>query len=199
MKDNVSVKDILDQALETNWTYTNDFDLTINNNMVKFKWSETEFGKIIQKCVMNIDLPPFTSPESDFVLGGERRIGTKIFEAFRFTIKFRDFEFGELRRFFEAIWIAQQYHYKEDIRTSVSVSKMIKERKVETFQTDEALITEVSNFNFDSTGSGIGEFTVSFISNKVSDKLVSRFGEHTFIENFDRNLKKKDPNKIKDI
>lgn len=185
----MAIKDVIDIALNTKWTITDNFEVDITNPKVVF-WEPTEMGTIIQKSLLSIDVPTLTSPESDYVIGGERRLGVKIFEAFRFTMRFRDFEGGQLRRYFEAIWIAQQYEYFDNIKTSVKIDSILNlDLKKNIFRTEDALITEVSSIQFDNTSTQIAEFSVAFIANKISDELVTKFGEHTFIENFKDTLK----------
>lgn len=183
----MGIKTIVDSALNTNWTLTDDFNVKLENSSIQFWSNSSEHGTIINKCLMSIDIPTLTSPETDLVMGGERRIGVKQFEAFRFTAKFRDLEGGELRRYFEAIWVAQQYMYFDKIKTNITITVPHltpdnKERII--FKTEDALITSVSSIQFDNASTQIAEFDVTFIANKFSDDVLDEFGHHKFIENF---------------
>ena len=186
----MAIKDVMQNALNTNWTLTDNFEVYMANPAAaKYFGSLDIFKDSIEKSLMTIDAPTLTSAEADNILGGERRLGVRMFEAFRFTMKFRDFNGGYLRRFFEGIWMAQQYKYPKDIQSSVSINQdtgngEFDSNIVNIFRTSNALITSVSALNFDNSSTQIAEFDVTFIANKYSNEDFTGFGESTFIDNF---------------
>jgi len=173
----MAVSDIVKKISNTNWFLTDNFEVTINNNTVKTGHFEN-FADDVRKSVVSVTLPELTANENDQVIGGERRIGVQLFEAFRFSVKFRDFNGGQLRQFFEAIWVKQQYEYFDDIRSSVTITTSAGTGQNATilFASQDCLITGISAFSLDNNSTAIAEFDVSFYTNKFSDDLVSGFG-----------------------
>lgn len=181
----MAIKEIIDLALRTSWTDTSDFEVIITNKKAKSIYTDSQLKGIIPKSLISIDLPSLNSQESDTVQGGERRIGVKMFEAFRINAKFRDFGAGALRTYFEAIWMAQQFEYFDDIKTSIKIQAPRGDGFDNIlFYTDDALITSVSSIQFDNNNAQIAEFDVTFICSKFSNELAKNFGESKFIENF---------------
>lgn len=184
------IQRIVNQAVKTDWTLTDDFELYFYNPKISldsFVVTAGEESLSILKSIVSVDIPQLSSAEMDEVSGGERRIGVKMYESFRFTVKFRDYDALSLRRYFEAIWIAQQYEYFDDIKSTVFVEN----KGINVFNTTDALITGISSIQFDNTSTQIAEFDVSFISNTLSDATIDMFGSHVFDRKFTDSLDKR--------
>jgi len=166
------INDVLEKAKNANWTLTDDFEFFFNNSSLI---SPTNLAESLELGVIAINVPELTSPEIDEVLGGERRIGVRLFENFRFTIKFRDYGGGAIRRYFQTIWVSQQHMYFDDIKSTVSINSTGKT----IFYTTDALITSISSINFDNNSTQIAEFDVTFLARSYSDEFVSGIGTNT--------------------
>jgi len=173
----MAISDLVTSISNTNWFLTDNFEVVINNNKVSTKEFDN-FANDIRKSTMSVTLPELTANENDQVIGGERRIGVQLFEAFRFSVKFRDYDGGKLRQFFETIWVMQQYEYFDDIKTNVTISTNASSSQNATilFSSEDCLITGISGYSLDNSATAIAEFDVSFYTNKFSDDLVSGFG-----------------------
>ena len=174
----MAISRIVKKINNTNWFFTDNFEIEFRNQSIT---EMQDINDLLKMCVMSVDIPPLSAPESDIVLGGERRIGVQMFETFRFNIRFRDFDNGTMRKYFEAIWIAQQYEYFDTVKSSV---KIIGTNGKVLFDTTEALITTISSIQMDNSTTGIAEFDVSFIAKRSSDEVISEFGSDKISELF---------------
>jgi hypothetical protein len=160
------------------WTRTDDFHVFISNPIV----SQTDSldNNIFEMAIESITLPSMTSSEQDNVIGGERRIGTKIFESFRFSITFRDFGGMSIYRWMQSIWITQQYEYFDEIKSHIKMEN----NGVILFETSDALITSISELSFGHSTEAVATFTVQFICNKFSNNSVKDFGSQDYMDYF---------------
>ena len=185
-----SIESIVKLATNTKWTLTSDFEVTLENKFIKYPMNintEDQWSSTLAKSIVSINSPDLTAAEVDEVLGGERRIGVRMFEAFRFTIKFRDFDGGLFKRYFENIWVAQQSTYPDDVSTKILIhaqGKLV-------FGAENCLITSVSGINFDNGSAQIAEFDVVFISNSYSSQSVSEVGTNSWNASFDPTITNK--------
>jgi len=176
-----SVNDIVQKATKRNWFLTDNFEVYFHNPKIP---DPTEnFGSTLQTCVINVTVPALNAAPTDIILGGERRIGVQIFETFKYTITFRDFNSGQLRRYFEAIFISQQYEYFNDIKSTIT---MYTNDGTLLFHTEDSLITSISEFTLDNLSTQIAEFAVSFEATRLNDDLISGFGSEKVSELFSK-------------
>jgi len=177
------IRDIVAASQDTAWTLTDNFEISISNKSIE---SPDDFGFKLPLCVVSIDLPPLDSAENEQVLGGERRIGVNLFELFKFSIKFRDYEGLKLRQFFETIWIAQQYEYFDNIVTSITLRVQDSKGKGSylLFDTDQALITNIGTISFDNSSTSIAEFDVNFVAKSFSDNVIDDMGSELIYDQF---------------
>jgi len=166
--------------LNANWDLTDEFTIFIRNNYVN-NLSNKEFLKIVEKfneylkyCIVSFTLPTLTAQETDVVLGGVRRVGVKMSESFRFSITFRDIEGGIFRKYFETIWIAQQFEYFDDIKTYIQVWA----NNSFMFKSEDCLILSVNPITYTQAGANFTEFTVEFITPTYSDSIIKNYGSN---------------------
>jgi len=168
---------------DTNWTLTDDFEFVFNNGLIPISNLNITQGTpedAISSAIISVDIPELTAAESDVVAGGERRMNVRMQELFRFSLRFRDRDALKLRRYFEKIWMAQQYEYFETIKSSIE----IKNKGVLIFGTFDAMITGISSITFDNNTTAIAEFTLQMVCRTYSDIDVKTFGDSTNVDNF---------------
>ena len=165
--------DVITDILTTDWDISDDFKVEIVNNFVTHKLKLVD--RLIQagnSGVISVDLTPLSSQEIDNVIGGIRRVNVRMYESFRFGIRFRDYNGGELRKVFTDIWVAQQYMYPDEIASKIT----IKQKDKVMFESDKCLITGVAQATLDNTNSTITEFEVTFITPTFSNTEIKDFG-----------------------
>lgn len=175
----MKLDDIVSKAYNTNWVLSDEFIVEIDpskpNDITQDEWN---------MAIISMTTPELSSQTSDLVLGGSRRITSRIQDVFRFTITFRDFDQNKLRSYFETKFALQQKLYPEDIETEIIVRHLKKDIGSIIFST-RALITNISGANFNNSESGIQEFTVSFSSSWITNNNIPFFGTSTFNEYID--------------
>lgn len=184
------LQSIIQDITRTNWTFIDDYEFTFSNPNPGFDLSDFIYkspdnegaANVMAKSIISVDIPVLTAPEIDTVSGGERRIGVRMHEMFRFSAKFRDSESLGLRRYFMKIWAAQQYEYFDDIKSTVVITN----NEVEVFRSNNIIITGVSPVQFSSDNTQIAEFDVQFISNVYGDVDLTDFGHSKYIDKFAR-------------
>ena len=181
-----SISNIIKQASLTKWNLTDDFDLFFSNTKINVNDVLNEVNNnIFDLCTISLSMPSMSAPEIDDVLGGERRIGVRMHEAFRFNIRLRDLYGGKLREYFSLIWIAQQYEYFDDIKNTVKITQ----GDYIIFESNDAIITGVSGISYDNNNTAIGEFEINIVAKKFSSDLIVSYGASNFIDYFDKTLK----------
>jgi hypothetical protein len=163
------------------WDLTDDFGVTFNNNYISGKLPDKLKSTFTNEstwkyAITGVALPPLSSQEMDVVLGGTRRNNVRMHESFRFSITFRDFENGSLRKIMTAIFVAQQYEYFDNIKSSIEIFKGEGEGKTVMFQSDNCLILSIGAQSFGHDQSAFSEFTVNFISPAFNDELIKDLG-----------------------
>ena len=167
----------------TPWTLTDEFTFIYHNKLIpidKMNIMTSTSQDAINASIMSVSVPELTSAEIENVSGGERRSGVKMNEFFRFEAKFRDQDALKMRRYFEKIWMAQQYEYFNDIKSHVIVTH----RGVQVFWTSSALITGISAVEFNNETTAIGEFTLQFVSRNYNDNDITGFGDSNYVDKF---------------
>jgi hypothetical protein len=165
--------DIVQSILSTNWDLTDDFEVIITNIFVP------TIGKVIteediKKSIISVEIPAFSARElGDNIIGGQRRIQVGLYEAFRFSIRLRDFDGGMLRKYFTAIWVAQQELYLDEIKTTVE----IRGNGGLIFKSEDCLITQVTGSTYDNTTTNASEITVNFFTPTITTEEIKDFGK----------------------
>jgi hypothetical protein len=171
-----SNQDIVQSIMSTKWDFSDDFEVTITNNFINTKFKDKGFADDLKKAcksaIISVDIPPMSSQEIDMVIGGIRRVGVKMYESFRFGIRFRDFEGNKLRKIFTNIFVAQQYMYLDEIATKIE----IKQANKVLFSSEKCLITAVQQQTLDNQNTAINEFEVTFISPSITNEHLKDFG-----------------------
>jgi hypothetical protein len=167
--------DKVQKILSTKWDITDDFKITIINTFINTKFPEFKEELLFasENAVVSVDIPPMTSQELDEVLGGVRRNNVRIYESFRFGIRFRDYEGNRLRKAFTNIFIAQQYMYLDEIATTIEIKQ---DDKV-LFKSEKCLITAIQQQTLDHQNTAIDEFEVTFITPTFSNTYIKDFGQ----------------------
>jgi hypothetical protein len=168
----LSSKDIVQNILNTNWDFSDSFDIEFTNTFALDRGMFLPKDEDLSKSVISVEVPTFSSQEIDTVLGGMRRPQVRLYELFRFVIRFRDFDGGKLRETFLKLFIAQQYQYVDVVGSNIN----IKHNGRLLFNTEKALITNISSQIFDNSNSGISEFEVTFISSDFTNEEIKGFG-----------------------
>ena len=181
-----NINDIVQRAQNTNWTLTDNFDIIIHNPSVQ---DIDDAATIIPLCTVSIDLPELTSAENVQVLGGEQSLGVKMFDPFRFTMKFKDFDSMSLRKYFETIWISQQYGYFDQVKTEVILKGQNKGLETILFKTSEAMIVSIGQVTFDNNTTAIAEFDVTFLTRSYTNDLIDGMGSEKAAVLFTNNTK----------
>jgi hypothetical protein len=160
------------------WSRADDFHVFISNPVLP--QNNALSSDIFEMAIESISLPSFTSAEQDIVMGGERRVGVKIFESFRFSITFRDFTGLSIYRWLQSIWVTQQYEYPENIKTHVKVET----DGIVIFETNDAFITSLSEVSLGHASNNVTSFTAQFICNRFSSKNIKDFGSQDYMDYF---------------
>jgi len=168
----MGINNIIKNALNTNWNYTDEFIFTFNNNAFSLNTSLSP-QDIWDMCVINIDTPQLSASINDIVIGGTRRIYSTMFPSFNISITFRDLEGLKLKDFFTKIWAAQYTRYFDEIKSTIQLSS----QGSIIFHSDDCLISDISQSQFNNDNNQIVEFTVSFICPSLSTNSLNGFGK----------------------
>jgi hypothetical protein len=169
--------DIVQKITSANWDFSDNFEVEINNKIVT-DGILSNFNDILRfaskYAVVSVDIPPMSSQEIDTVIGGLRRINVKMYESFRFRIRFRDIDGNQIRKLFQNIFVAQQYEYFDNIKTNINIKnggKVI-------FNSEDCLIISIQQQTLDNNNTAISEFEVTFISPSISNQYLKGFGNN---------------------
>jgi hypothetical protein len=168
-------KETVDNILKTNWDLTDDFEFILTNEFLSKNSVEIFNNEILAKAVVSVEVPVLTSQEMDVVFAGVRRTNVRMQELFRFTVRFRDFDKGIIRKYFTTLFIAQQYLYFDDVKSNI----VIKLGNKTMFGSENCFISQISAVTYDHNNTGISEFDVTFVSTSYSDEFISNFGSDT--------------------
>jgi hypothetical protein len=165
---------IVDSILNTDWTLSNEFEVFIFNPFIASKMvNENVFAKdVFDKCVVSFTLPEISSQEIDNVIGGLRRNNVRMYESFRFSITFRDYDENILRKTFTNIWVAKQYMYPDDITSTI----VIQNKGNIWFYGTRCFVTNISGGDFNQGSNEIQTFTVQFVTSDFSNTYLNGFG-----------------------
>ena len=153
----MGINRIMQNALKTNWTRTDDFVFTFyNKRKINIQGSDMSIQDIFDMCVINIDLPQLGSDVESVMMAGEYRIYNAKFRPFNFSVTFRDFGSLSLRNYFSAVWMDAQRGYYDEVKSSISIS--INGKIV--FASEDCLINAVSQVQLDNNNSQIAEFKI---------------------------------------
>jgi len=182
----MDINSIIKEVQNTNWQKSDDFKIIITTSNEKLSVQKVlgvkDVDALWAKSVISFETPTISAPASEHYLGGEWRIQTGRPEVFKFGMKFRDFDSGDLRRYFATLFTYNQYNYVEDSYIQIKVTNTADDIVI--FKSDEVLIENVSAGNFDSQNSSISEFSVQFTSPTYTDDFLERMGSKEYIEKF---------------
>jgi len=171
--------------LNTKWDLTDDFEVIISNNYATYKFPDLSINSLIEKSVISVEVPPMSSQEQDNVIGGIRKPIVRMYEQFRFTIKFRETK-GEIRDFFNALFVGQQYVFPKDIASDI----LVKSNGSVIFQAKKCMIIQISGINLDHNTTNVVEFDVTFISTDFTNSYIKDFGtDPDYASSFDNKRK----------
>jgi hypothetical protein len=172
-------------ALIRPWAFTDDFKVIINipnkdttdskniiDSLKKFELLNVNGNLIntegnISDFVISVNLPTFSSSEIDNVFGSVRYVATKINEAYRFSIRFRDTEDYKIYQFFKLMFYLQKNVYPDDVGIDIKIMSLPKDRTF--FKSSKCLVLQVSPPELSTTDSKLIEFDVNFISSEYID------------------------------
>ncbi len=173
---------IMKNAIQANWAIVDDFQTiyihrtrpltTPNNGMTP--------QDILDIAIINIDLPQLASDAETVMQGGEWRIYNAKFQPFSFSITFRDFGGLDLRNYFSAVWMDAQRGYYDEVKSIVKIS--VADTIV--FESEDCLITSVSQVQLSNDNTQIAEFTVEFTSPYYSNTQIKDFGSDSYSNSY---------------
>jgi hypothetical protein len=170
---NVGTKDIVQSVMTTSWDISDDFEVYISNNYLIEKNINILDEENMKKSVISVQLPTMSAQEDEAVIGGLRRVMLRQSELFRFVIRFRDYEGGLLRKYFTAMWAAQQYKFPDEVSSAITITM----QGSLMFYSGDCLITQISEQSYDNTNTGISEFDVTFVTPSFTDEFIVNFGK----------------------
>lgn len=181
----MGINRIMRNALRTNWALTDDFMFTFTNNHRPLNTSGTDISvqDILDIAVINVDLPQLGSDVESVMQAGEWRIYNAKFQPFSFSVTFRDFGALNLRSYFSQVWMDAQRGYYDEVKSFVRISM---DGGI-VFESEDCLISAVSQVQLDNNNSQIAEFTVEFTSPYYSNAEVTRFGSDEY-HNYEKSL-----------
>ena len=181
-----AIEDIVANVRATAWQRTDNFDVSIESKQQYLDVENIIKGEkksiIWHKSIVSMSLPGISTPANEKFLGGEWVIGTQKPEVFRWSIRFRDFNGGDLRRWFMTQQVFMQYNYVEDSYITFKVQTRDSETTI--FESEKVLIESVSEASFENGANAISEFSVEFKSPTYSDELLKDFGSKEYIDKF---------------
>jgi hypothetical protein len=169
----MGIHKIMTNALNTKFSLTDDFQFTFGNKMFSIEGSPLPIQELLEICTINVDVTALDAALDAQIMGGSYRIKVSRYQPFIINITFRDIYGLKLREYFTKIWMAQQTQYFDDIKSNIKISV---ENNV-IFSSNDCLINNISQINFDNNNTQITEFTVSFTSPYMSNSNTSNFGE----------------------
>ena len=176
----MGINTIMKNALRTNWAKTDDFQFTFANKHrpLNVTSSGMSVQDVLDMTVMNLQLPELGSQAESIVQAGEWRIYNAKFQPFTLSLTFRDFGSLDLRRYFSEIWMDCQRGYFDVHKSYIKVSIAGEVA----FESEDCLITNVSQVDLSNENSQITEFTVQFTSPYYSAKGISKFGSDAYFK-----------------
>ncbi len=174
----MSINRIMKNAIQANWALVDDFQtIYINKNRPLTTPNNGMTPQdILDIAIINIDLPQLGSDTESVMQGGEWRIYNAKFQPFSFSITFRDFGGLDLRNYFSAVWMDAQRGYYDDVTSTVKISLA----GTSVFESEDCLITAVSQVQLSNDNSQIAEFTVEFTSPYYSNAQIKNFGSDAY-------------------
>ncbi len=169
---------IMRNAIQANWTLVDDFKFIFSNRTrpLSSAGNGLSVEDILDISVMNIDLPQLASDAETVMQAGEWRIYNAKFQPFTFSITFRDFGGLDLRNYFSAVWMDAQRGYYDEVKSVVKIS--VADTIV--FESEDCLITSVSQVQLSNDNTQIAEFTVEFTSPYYSNTQIKDFGSYSY-------------------
>jgi len=169
----MGVSNIIKNIKSTEWAITDDFMFTFNNPAVPLSLDTGVSPQDIwDMCVINIDTPQISADVSSSILGGTYKLYTRRFNLYTLSTTFRDVAGMGLKSYFTQILFKQQSMYFDEIKSSINVS--INGQIV--YASNDVLITDVSQSQFDNNNNQIAEFTVTFTAPYFSNKDITDYG-----------------------
>ena len=171
----MGINKIMTNALKTRFAMTDDFQFTFSNQKFPLKTNTQMTPQdILDICIMNIDLPQLSADVQSILMGGEYRVVSSKFQPFTIALGFRDIYGLDLRNYFINIWAASQTMYFDEIKSGIKISS----GKTSIFESNDCLITSVSQVQLDNSNSQIVEFTVEFTTPYFTNANIKDFGKN---------------------
>jgi hypothetical protein len=154
-----------------NWQWTDDFQFFFYNK----ESLKTEFHPqdVWDMAVINIDTFETSASPEAVAIAGKYRYTVPMYNVFSMSITFRDLEGLQLKDYFMEIWKSQQTKYFDDVKSTIeiySVGNLI-------FKSDDVLIDNISQSQFNNSNTQIMEFTVLFTCTSFSTNKIKNFGK----------------------
>jgi len=167
----MGINNIIKNTLHTNWTWTDDFEFFFQNNAVPFPATGLLPKDTWDMCVINVDLPQVSSSIETKIIAQKLRLNVPIHDAFTVTVTFRDVAQMKLKEYFTEIWALQQSEYFDDIKSVLQ----IRAGNGKMFDSQDVLISSVSQSQLDNNNNQIIEFSVEFISVSYGNNTLVNF------------------------
>jgi hypothetical protein len=165
-------------ALAANYTLTDDFQVTFHNNKRQMTAEGTGMSPqdILDISVVAVQLPQLGSTVESVMQAGEYRVYNAKFQPFSLSLTLRDFGSLDLRNYFSAIWMDSQRNYYDDVKSSIIVSV----RGKVVFESNDCLITSVSQVDLNNSNTQVVEFNIEFTTPYYSNWQIKNFGSDAF-------------------
>jgi len=169
----MGISNTMKNIYSANWSLTDEFVFTFSNTSYQLESTGYSPQDVWNMCVINIDTPQITAPINDFTMGGIKRMYSGMYGVYTTSVTFRDFEGMFLKDFFTKIWAAQYTKYFDEIKSTIHVSSAGKT----IFQSDDCLISDISQSQLSHDNNQIMEFTVSFNCLSYTSNTIAGFGK----------------------
>jgi hypothetical protein len=187
---NTENNDIIQKIMSKEWDLSDNFAVSITNPFIITHFSQYKEDLVSagEEAIISVNIPPMSAQEIDEVLGGLRKTSVRTYEQFRFSIRFRDYGGGTLRKLFNTIFIAQQYMYLDEIATEIKITQKGYEDSL-VFKSSECLITAIQEQTLDHNTTEVSNFEVVFIAPTFTNNLIKDFGKDAdYARSFDKYL-----------
>jgi len=185
----MSISQVMMSMKNTNWNLTDDFsvliipnnpDFYLEKNLTNLPSDPTTFFK---STAVAVNLPDITTGNQiEHYVGGEYVIQNSIPQVFRFSIRFRDINNGEFRRWFELLYAYSQYAFGIDSYLNIYIYDSKYNKLL--YGTSKALIDSLPGPQYDTNNTNAQEFEVQFKSAYLSDDYLMDFGSMMYISNW---------------
>ncbi len=166
----MGINNIMNNVLKTKWTWTDDFSFFFQN---KEPLPSTDLNPqdLWDICVTNIDLPQVSASPQTIIMAQKLRVWVPMHEAFSITVNFRDKEKMFLKEYFTKIWAKQQNGYYDDVKSTLKIIA----GDGTMFESEDVIISNISQSQLDNSNTQIIEFSVEFLAISLSNNTLKKF------------------------